>query len=95
MSLLGGFLGGALTTRFGIYPMLWWGAILASGTNILFMIQAKLGANLPFLYVVISADNLAAGLASAAFVALSQQPHRYLLYRRTICNIFIPNDLNS
>ena len=69
MSLLGGFLGGALTTRFGIYPMLWWGAILASGTNILFMIQAKLGANLPFLYVVISADNLAAGLASAAFVA--------------------------
>lgn len=69
MSLLGGFLGGALTTRFGIYRMLWWGAILASATNILFMVQAKLGANLPFLYLVISADNLAAGLASAAFVA--------------------------
>jgi len=69
MSLLGGFLGGALTTRFGIYRMLWWGAILASTTNILFMVQAKLGANLPFLYLVISADNLAAGLASAAFVA--------------------------
>ena len=69
MSLVGGFLGGMLTTRFGIYPMLWWGAILASGTNILFMIQAKAGANLPLLYVVISADNLAAGLASAAFVA--------------------------
>lgn len=69
MSLVGGFLGGALTTRFGIYRMLWWGAILASATNILFMVQAKLGANLPFLYLVISADNLAAGLASAAFVA--------------------------
>ncbi len=69
MSLLGGFLGGVLTTRYGIYRMLWWGAILAAGTNILFMIQAKLGANVEFLYLVISADNLAAGLASAAFVA--------------------------
>ena len=69
MSLLGGFLGGILTTRFGIYRMLWWGAILAAGTNILFMIQAELGPNISFLYLVISADNLAAGLASAAFVA--------------------------
>lgn len=69
MSLLGGFLGGMMTTRFGVYKMLWWGAILASGTNILFMILAKAGPNLPLLYLVISADNLAAGLASAAFVA--------------------------
>ena len=33
------------------------------------MILANAGNNLPLLYVVISADNLAAGLASAAFVA--------------------------
>lgn len=69
MSLLGGFLGGILTTKFGIYRMLFWGAVLASSTNLLFMGLATMGANLPMLYIVISADNLAAGLASAAFVA--------------------------
>lgn len=69
MSLLGGFIGGVFTTRFGIIRMLWWGALLSAATNILFMFLAKLGHNTPMLYVTIGADNLAAGLASAAFVA--------------------------
>ncbi|MBT5093059.1 MAG: MFS transporter, partial [Halobacteriovoraceae bacterium] len=69
MTLAGGFLGGVLTTRFGVIKLLWWGALLSSATNILFMILAKMGPNLPMLYAVISADNLAAGVASAAFVA--------------------------
>lgn len=69
MSLLGGFVGGVMTTRYGVYRMLLWGAVLAASTNLLFMVLAQIGNNLPMLYVVISADNLAAGLASAAFVA--------------------------
>lgn len=69
MSLLGGFIGGVMTTRYGVYRMLLWGAVLAASTNLLFMVLAQMGNNLPMLYVVISADNLAAGLASAAFVA--------------------------
>lgn len=69
MSLLGGFLGGLLTTRFGVIKMLWWGAILAAGTNLLFMLLASTGKSTFMLYGVIAADNLAAGLASAAFVA--------------------------
>ena len=69
MSLLGGFVGGIFTKRFGVYKMLLWGAILAAGTNLLFLLLAHIGANMPMLYLVISADNLAAGLASAAFVA--------------------------
>lgn len=69
MSLLGGFLGGVLTTRFGMLRILFWGSILSAGTNLLFMLLADLGHHLSMLYLVISADNLAAGLASAAFVA--------------------------
>jgi PAT family beta-lactamase induction signal transducer AmpG len=69
MSLIGGFVGGVFTKRFGVYKMLFWGAVLAAATNLLFMLLAQIGANLPMLYLVISADNLAAGLASAAFVA--------------------------
>ncbi len=69
MTLLGGFLGGALTARFGVIKMLWWGALLSAVTNLLFWALAGLGDNMPMLYLVISADNLAAGLASAAFIA--------------------------
>ena len=69
MSLLGEFVGGVFTTRFGVNRMLWWGAFLSAATNILFMILAGMGNNTTMLYAVISADNLAAGLASAAFIA--------------------------
>lgn len=69
MTILGGFIGGFFTVRFGIIKMLLWGAILSAGTNLLFLLLAKVGNSLPMLYLVISADNLSAGLASAAFVA--------------------------
>ena len=69
MSLIGGFVGGIFTKNFGVLKMLYWGAILSAATNLLFLLLTKIGASMPMLYVVISADNLAAGLASAAFVA--------------------------
>ncbi|MEJ2682690.1 MAG: MFS transporter, partial [Gammaproteobacteria bacterium] len=69
MTLLGGFCGGALTLRFGVMPILLWGAILSACTNLLFMVLAQMGNHVEMLYVVIAADNLAGGLAVAAFVA--------------------------
>ncbi|MDZ7661800.1 AmpG family muropeptide MFS transporter [Thiohalophilus sp.] len=69
MALLGGFVGGLLTTRFGIMRMLLTGAILAAATNLLFMWLATMEPNVPMLALVIAADNLCAGLASAAFIA--------------------------
>ena len=49
--------------------ILFLGALLTVVTNLLFMVLAQAGYNLPLLYLVISADNLSAGLASAAFIA--------------------------
>ena len=69
MTIVGGFLGGILSVRFGVMPILFLGAVLSAGTNLLFMLLAQMGDSLPMLYLVISADNLSAGLASAAFVA--------------------------
>jgi len=69
MTLAGGFLGGLLSVRFGVMKILFLGALLSAITNLLFMMLAETGYNLPMLYLVISADNLSAGLASAAFVA--------------------------
>jgi PAT family beta-lactamase induction signal transducer AmpG len=69
MTLIGGFLGGVLTMRYGVMRILFIGALLSALTNLLFMLLAGMGHDLLMLYVVISADNLSAGLASAAFIA--------------------------
>ena len=69
MTLLGAFIGGAAAMRWGVLRILFLGAVLSAGTNVLFSLLAQTGANLPFLVAAVSADNLAGGLASAAFVA--------------------------
>lgn len=69
MAVLGGFLGGLLSMRYGVMRILFVGAVLSALTNLLFIALASAGHDLTLLYLVISADNLSAGLASAAFVA--------------------------
>jgi PAT family beta-lactamase induction signal transducer AmpG len=69
MTLLGGFLGGVLTIRFGVFRILFAGALLSAATNLLFMFLARSGADISLLTLVIAADNLSAGLATTAFVA--------------------------
>lgn len=69
MTIAGGFLGGIFSQKKGVLKILFWGAFFSALTNLLFMLLAHLGHNITMLYVVISADNLAAGLAGAAFVA--------------------------
>ncbi|OOZ37411.1 AmpG family muropeptide MFS transporter [Solemya velesiana gill symbiont] len=69
MTIVGGFLGGALALRYGVMRILMLGALLSAGTNLLFLLLSQAGADLYLLILVITADNLSAGLASAAFVA--------------------------
>ncbi len=69
MTIAGGFLGGILTVRYGVIKILLAGAVLASATNFLFMMLAGMEPNIYVLKLVIAADNLAAGIATAAFVA--------------------------
>ncbi len=69
MTIAGGFLGGLLSVRFGVMKILFLGALLSAITNLLFMWLAQVGYSMPMLYLVISADNISAGLASAAFIA--------------------------
>ena len=69
MTIAGGFLGGILSVRYGVIRILFLGAVLSAATNLLFMLLSYGSHSLPMLYLVISADNLSAGLASAAFIA--------------------------
>jgi PAT family beta-lactamase induction signal transducer AmpG len=69
MTIVGGFMGGLLSMRFGVIRVLFLGGVLSAVTNLLFMVLAAKGHDITWLYIVISADNLSAGIASAAFVA--------------------------
>jgi len=69
MIIVGGFIGGIVTTRFGVMPVLLSGAILVAMTNLLFMVLAVKGDDTFWLGIVIAADNLSAGIATAAFIA--------------------------
>lgn len=69
MTLVGAFVGGGLTLKFGVLRMLMVGAILSAGSNLLFAWLSGKGHDLTGLIFVISADNLSSGIASAAFIA--------------------------
>ena len=69
MTILGGFLGGVLSAKYGVMRILVAGAVLTMLTNLLFVVLANVGYNVTLLYWVISADNLTGGLASTAFIA--------------------------
>ena len=68
MTLAGAFVGGRLALRFGVMRILMLGALLSALTNLLFAWLAGFGHSVPALIAVVSADNLASGIASAAFV---------------------------
>lgn len=69
MTLLGAALGGLLINSVGILRILLLGAVLSACTNLLYCYLSTQGHNIPLLMVVISADNLSAGIATSAFIA--------------------------
>ncbi|MCB1876350.1 MAG: MFS transporter [Chromatiales bacterium] len=69
MTLLGSVLGGVFVNRFGVMRILFLGALLSAATNLLFAWLAGGDAEVGKLAVVVSMDNLSAGIATAAFVA--------------------------
>lgn len=69
MTLVGAFVGGALAMRFGVMRVLMLGAVLSAASNLLFAWLGSRGHDVNALIIVISADNLSSGIASAAFIA--------------------------
>ncbi len=69
MSVAGSFAGGVLVVRYGIMRPLLLGAIMVAVTNLLFAFMAMIGPDKFWLAVVISADNISAGLSNAVFIA--------------------------
>jgi MFS transporter, PAT family, beta-lactamase induction signal transducer AmpG len=68
-TLIGGFAGGALASRYPIVTCLWVGAILQMVSNIVFTWQAYMGADLWALTVTIIAENFTGAIGTVIFVA--------------------------
>ena len=76
-TMLGVFLGGYLIRAIGILKGLWICGILQALSNLMFAVQAWYGDNSLVLIMTISAENLAGGMGTAAFVA----------YLSALCNV--------
>ena len=67
-TIIGGLLGGYFASKKGTMAALFLGAIIASLSNLLFAWLATVDANINYLIMVITADNISSGFAGAAFV---------------------------
>lgn len=77
MTMLGSFVGGVLVMRFGLMATLFWGGVAMGGSNLLYVVLAVLGNNVPAFVAVISVENFANGLGGVAAIA----------YLSSLCNI--------
>lgn len=68
MTIMGAAIGGVLIARLGVFKILFLGAVLSAATNLLFVWLSMRGHDVVGLIFTISADNLSAGIASAAFI---------------------------
>jgi PAT family beta-lactamase induction signal transducer AmpG len=76
-TLAGCFLGGLVVERRGVLPALWICGLVQLASNLVFVLQAWVGHDLSVLALTISAENLAGGMGTAAFVA----------YLSSLCNL--------
>lgn len=76
-TLAGGLFGGMLINARGILPALWICGIAQMVSNLMFAVQAYVGHSVAFLFLTIGLENLAGGMATAAFVA----------YLSSLCNV--------
>ena len=67
-TILGGIVGGYTAVRIGTLRALFFGALIAAASNLLFAWLAVSDPNIDILITVITADNISSGFAGAAFV---------------------------
>jgi PAT family beta-lactamase induction signal transducer AmpG len=68
-AIFGGLVGGYWIRLYGYKKTLLWGALAHGAACLLFLVQARLGANLPFLYVTVGIEHFCSGLMLTAFLA--------------------------
>ena len=67
-TIIGGIIGGYSAIKIGTLKALFFGALIAAASNLLFAWLAISDPNIKTLIIVITADNISSGFAGAAFV---------------------------
>jgi len=68
-TIIGGFVGGVLILRWGIYKSLWYFGIFQMLTTLGFAALARVGDEVTALALVIAGENLAGGMGTSAYIA--------------------------
>ena len=69
MTIAGGFLGGLIAQKMKMMHVMLIGAIASSATNLLFILLTYHPGDMNYMYLAVVIDNLAAGFATAVFIA--------------------------
>jgi PAT family beta-lactamase induction signal transducer AmpG len=76
VTFVGSYVAGLLIYRIGIMPGLWISGILMMASNLMFALQAYVGADYALFHLTILVENLSGGMGTTAFVA----------YLASLCN---------
>jgi MFS transporter, PAT family, beta-lactamase induction signal transducer AmpG len=68
-TIVGSFVGGAMVANWGTTRTLWIAGIAHAATNLMFVVQARVGADIHILALGITMENVSGGMGTAAFVA--------------------------
>jgi PAT family beta-lactamase induction signal transducer AmpG len=77
VTFVGAYVAGLLVYRMGIMRGLWIGAILMMASNLMFALQAWVGADYRLLHLTILIENVSGGIGTTAFIA----------YLASLCNV--------
>lgn len=89
-TLIGVFLGGALMPRLGLFRSLLCFGILQAVSTLTFMLLAQVGHNYGLMVLAVGVENIAWGMATAAFVAylMAMCDHRYTAFQFALLSAF-------
>lgn len=76
VTFIGAYIAGILIYRIGIMPGLWISGVLMMASNLMFALQAYVGADYALFHLTILIENLSGGMGTTAFVA----------YLASLCN---------
>ncbi|WP_231861858.1 AmpG family muropeptide MFS transporter [Neorickettsia sp. 179522] len=66
--IVGGVIGSRIVYRYGIIKGLIFGAVVQMLSNVMFVVQSKVGYNLPLLYMTIATENICGSIATTSII---------------------------
>ncbi|AHX11703.1 major Facilitator Superfamily protein [Neorickettsia helminthoeca str. Oregon] len=86
--VLGGFIGARIVYKSGIMMGLIVGGVVQMVSNVMFVVQAKVGYNLPLLYITIATENICGSIATTAILGYISEIASRARFSGTVYAVF-------